>query len=140
MLQKEVETLILEVIKSRQQDNNKSSLKDEDKDLLQTLLENATNDKDGLEYDAIRFVVDNCKNIYFAGNETTAITASWTLMLLALHPEWQQRVRAEIFDICGHHKSHHAFLDWDKLRQLKTVHIFTSYNIFILNINTKMYY
>ncbi|KAF6999344.1 hypothetical protein CFC21_015387 [Triticum aestivum] len=41
------------------------------------------------------FVVDNCKNIYFAGYETTAVTAAWCMMLLALHPEWQRRVRDE---------------------------------------------
>uniref|UniRef100_A0A0D9X2Z6 Cytochrome P450 n=1 Tax=Leersia perrieri TaxID=77586 RepID=A0A0D9X2Z6_9ORYZ len=42
------------------------------------------------------FVVDNCKNIYFAGYESTAVTAAWCLMLLALHPEWQRRVRHEL--------------------------------------------
>jgi gibberellin 13-oxidase len=42
------------------------------------------------------FIVDNCKNIYFAGYETTAVTASWCLMLLALHPEWQDQVRDEV--------------------------------------------
>lgn len=42
------------------------------------------------------FVVDNCKNIYFAGYESTAITAAWCLMLLALHPDWQRRVRDEV--------------------------------------------
>ncbi|XP_003559786.1 cytochrome P450 714B1 [Brachypodium distachyon] len=42
------------------------------------------------------FVVDNCKNIYFAGYESTAITAAWCLMLLALHPDWQRRVRGEV--------------------------------------------
>ena len=41
------------------------------------------------------FVVDNRKNIYFAGYETTAVTAAWCMMLLALHPEWQDLVRDE---------------------------------------------
>uniref|UniRef100_A0A0E0EG95 Cytochrome P450 n=1 Tax=Oryza meridionalis TaxID=40149 RepID=A0A0E0EG95_9ORYZ len=46
------------------------------------------------------FVVDNCKNIYFAGYESTAVTAAWCLMLLALHPEWQDRVRDEVQAAC----------------------------------------
>ena len=29
------------------------------------------------------FMVDNCKNIYFTGHETSAVTAMWCLMLLA---------------------------------------------------------
>ncbi|KAH7554638.1 hypothetical protein JRO89_XS12G0251500 [Xanthoceras sorbifolium] len=61
-----------------------------------------------------RFIVDSCKNIYFAGYETTALSASWTLMLLALHPQWQQRVQAEIIET--------GSLDnLDKLNQLKTL-------------------
>uniref|UniRef100_A0A2P2NZ20 Cytochrome P450 714C2-like n=1 Tax=Rhizophora mucronata TaxID=61149 RepID=A0A2P2NZ20_RHIMU len=47
------------------------------------------------------FMVDNCKAIYFAGHETTAITASWCLMLLASDLEWQARARAEVLEICG---------------------------------------
>ncbi|CAD6255078.1 unnamed protein product [Miscanthus lutarioriparius] len=44
------------------------------------------------------FIVDNCKNIYFAGHETTSTTAAWCLMLLAAHPEWQSRARAEVLE------------------------------------------
>ncbi|GJN10661.1 hypothetical protein PR202_ga28774 [Eleusine coracana subsp. coracana] len=48
------------------------------------------------------FVVDNCKNIYFAGYETTAVTAAWCMMLLALHPDWQDQVRHEVQQACAH--------------------------------------
>lgn len=46
------------------------------------------------------FVVDNCKNIYLAGYETTAVSATWCLMLLASHPHWQQSVRDEVVEVC----------------------------------------
>ncbi|MED6197840.1 hypothetical protein PIB30_060533 [Stylosanthes scabra] len=39
------------------------------------------------------------ENIYFAGHETIAVTASWALMLLAVYPEWQDRVRKEVAQI-----------------------------------------
>ena len=48
-----------------------------------------------------KFIVDNCKNTYFSSHETTAITASRSLMLLAAHPEWQAYGRAEVPEICG---------------------------------------
>ncbi|KAH6780398.1 hypothetical protein C2S52_011635 [Perilla frutescens var. hirtella] len=59
--------------------------------MLQMILEGAQNRN--LSPDAIeKFAIDNCKSIYFAGFETTAIAASWCLMLLASNPEWQHRL------------------------------------------------
>jgi len=63
------------------------------------------------------FVVDNCKNIYFAGHETSAVTATWCLMLLAAHPEWQDRARAEVLDVCGA-----GAPDFDAIARMRTVH------------------
>ena len=34
--------------------------------------------------------------LFIAGHETTAWTLAWTLFLLDQHPEWQQRLRAEL--------------------------------------------
>ena len=51
-----------------------------DKNLLQAILQNAGNGRNTDD-----FVVDNCKTIYIAGNETTAITAVWCLLLLSKH-------------------------------------------------------
>ena len=65
------------------------------------------------------FIVDNCKNIYFAGYETTAITASWALLLLALNPHWQDKVREEVVEICGG-----KIPDADMIRKMKTVSIY----------------
>ena len=72
-----------------------------------------------------RFVIDSCKNIYFAGHETTATTISWSLMLLAVHPEWQDRIRAEILEFCGDRLCHRGSLDFDTLRKLKVVSVFS---------------
>lgn len=107
-LKREVEALILKVIGGRQEASQK--------DLLQMILESAATDSElhQNKHKTERFIVDNCKNIYFAGYETTALSASWTLMLLALHPQWQQRVRAEIID-------NGSLGCLDKLNQLKTL-------------------
>ncbi|KAJ4807399.1 Cytochrome P450 [Rhynchospora pubera] len=62
------------------------------------------------------FIIDNCKTIYFAAFETTAVATTWCLLLLAVHPEWQDRVRKEILDVtCG------TAPDFDMLRHLKMV-------------------
>lgn len=115
-----MEELILKVVKDRQEESQKDTGK-YGEDLLEMILESAATDAElhKSKHDTHRFIVDNCKNIYFAGYETTALSASWTLMLLALHPEWQERVRAEIVHIWGDKNQHQT--DLDKLHQMKTV-------------------
>ncbi|CAI9784771.1 unnamed protein product [Fraxinus pennsylvanica] len=91
-LEKEICALILKIVKERRQEGY-------DKDLLQMLVEGAKTSN--LSQDAIdQFIVDNCRNIYLAGFETSAVAASWCLMLLASNPEWQKRARAEVLEVC----------------------------------------
>ena len=63
-----------------------------------------------------RFIVDNCKNIYLAGYETSSLTATWCLMLLAANQDWQERVRAEVLQICQGRNP-----DADMLNKMKQV-------------------
>lgn len=92
-LQKDVRNLILKVMSERKE------LAAHEKDLLQMVLEGAK--KSDLSQEATdNFIVDNCKNIYLAGYETTAVSAVWCLMLLAANPDWQARVREEVVKIC----------------------------------------
>ncbi|KAL6620435.1 hypothetical protein ACP70R_035574 [Stipagrostis hirtigluma subsp. patula] len=85
------------------------------RDFLSSIIENSRG-----QPRADDFVVDNCKNIYFAGHETSAVTATWCLMLLAAHPEWQRRARAEVLEVCG---GAAAAADFDALSRMKTVHM-----------------
>ncbi|CAK9145875.1 unnamed protein product [Ilex paraguariensis] len=113
-LEKEIEQLIWEAIKERGQECSEVSLSE--KDLLQLILESAVNDHHVGKDSSKSFIVDNCKNIYFAGHESTAVAASWCLMLLALHPEWQARVREEVAQVCQD-----GVVDADSLPKMKTV-------------------
>ncbi|WCJ27886.1 Cytochrome P450 714A1 [Euphorbia peplus] len=108
-LQKEVKSLILEVVKRRRESDKSEN------DLLEALLE-CDKGKD----DSEKYIVDNCKNIYFAGHDTTANAASWILMLLSLYPDWQHRLRQEIIDISAGNL-HDCLLDLDNLRLFKTM-------------------
>ncbi|KAL0419363.1 UNVERIFIED_CONTAM: cytochrome [Sesamum radiatum] len=107
-LEKDIRTLILNVVKERQEAGY-------EKDLLQMLLEGAKNSD--LSSDMLdKFIVDNCKNIYLAGYETTAVSATWCLMLLASNPKWQERVRAEVLEVCKGQT-----VDYDMIRKMKQV-------------------
>lgn len=88
------------------------------KDLLEIILKGAK-DSETSKAEMDRFVVDNCKNIYLAGYETTSVTATWTMMLLGSNPEWQDRVRAEVLEVCGGQMP-----DAGMVRRMKTVSAF----------------
>ncbi|GMN25978.1 hypothetical protein TIFTF001_001145 [Ficus carica] len=105
-LEKEVRNLILEVVRQRRDAAY-------EKDLLQMVLEGAKN-SDLSQKATDRFIVDNCKNIYLAGYETTAVSATWCLMLLAMNPDWQDRVRKEVVEICSDQNP-----NYDMLRKMK---------------------
>ncbi|KAK4273793.1 hypothetical protein QN277_017122 [Acacia crassicarpa] len=93
-LEREVESLIWELVEERKRQGSS------EKDLMQLLLEAAESEEGVGDHLSKKFIVDNCKNIYFAGHETTAVAASWTLMLLALHPQWQTAIAQEVAEFC----------------------------------------
>lgn len=71
------------------------------RDLLGLLM--ADNSADGRKKRALttKELVDECKTFFFGGHETTALSLTWTLLLLAVHPEWQEELREEIKGVVG---------------------------------------
>ena len=107
-MEEEARLLILDVMK----EHNNST----DNDLLRVIIDGAQ----GCHLqgrDAEDFIMGNCKGMYFAGHGTTEVTMIWCLMLLAAHPEWQERARAEAAEVC----QGGATLDVNALRQLRIV-------------------
>uniref|UniRef100_A0A7I4BU64 Cytochrome P450 n=1 Tax=Physcomitrium patens TaxID=3218 RepID=A0A7I4BU64_PHYPA len=45
-------------------------------------------------------LLDNALTVLLAGHETTASLLTWTIYLLAKHPLWQKRARAEVEEFC----------------------------------------
>ncbi|VAI93426.1 unnamed protein product [Triticum turgidum subsp. durum] len=46
-------------------------------------------------------IVGELKLFYFAGMETTAVLLTWAMVLLSMHPEWQDRAREEVLRVFG---------------------------------------
>ncbi|XP_050229322.1 cytochrome P450 714C2-like [Mercurialis annua] len=93
-LSKEVREMIMDIVKARSGDNASHQ------DILQVIFEGSKTAELG-NLTKEEFIVDNCKDIFLAACEVTAIAAIWGLMLLASNPEWQARARAEVQEVCG---------------------------------------
>lgn len=46
-------------------------------------------------------MVEECKTFFFAGKQTTSNLLTWASVLLAMHPDWQERARQEVLEVCG---------------------------------------
>jgi len=46
-------------------------------------------------------MVEECKTFFFAGKQTTTNLLAWATVLLAMHPDWQERARQEVVAVCG---------------------------------------
>ncbi|KAL9163323.1 hypothetical protein ABFS82_06G033000 [Erythranthe guttata] len=95
-LGEEVNELLRSIIVERS--NKQKETGSPEKDLLGLLLAEDGRKKRAL---STKELVDECKTFFFGGHETTALALTWTLLLLAEHPEWQRELREEIKEVMG---------------------------------------
>lgn len=114
-LGEEIDKLMLSIIEARMNNSNK---RQPQQDLLSHLLQENHHEVDGQMGKALsmRELVDECKTFFFGGYETTALSITWTLLLLALHEDWQNQLRDEINEVVGNGE-----LDINLLADLKKV-------------------
>ncbi|XP_039126564.1 cytochrome P450 734A6-like isoform X1 [Dioscorea cayenensis subsp. rotundata] len=71
---------------------------DDDEVCPKDLLGQMINARDGItDHD----IVEECKTFFFAGKQTTSNLLTWTTVLLAMHPDWQDLARQEVLRVCG---------------------------------------
>ncbi|KAH9307848.1 hypothetical protein KI387_035759 [Taxus chinensis] len=101
-LHREIKNSLKQLIMSRKKDladNHRCYGNDLLGSMMNTLQElKSTEDNRGLTMEEI---IEECKTFFFAGQETTMNFLTFAIVLLAMHPEWQQRARAEILQVCG---------------------------------------
>ncbi|KAL7232058.1 hypothetical protein ACSBR2_010136 [Camellia fascicularis] len=96
-LKMEVERLLMEIIQSRRDCVEIGRSSSYGNDLLGMLLNEMQKKRSGNGFSLnLQLIMDECKTFFFAGHETTALLLTWTVMLLASNPQWQDKVRAEV--------------------------------------------
>ncbi|CAA0839608.1 Cytokinin hydroxylase [Striga hermonthica] len=96
-LKNEVEKKLMEIIESRTSCVEVGRSTSYGNDLLGTLLTEMQKKRSDNGFSLnLQLIMDECKTFFFAGHETTALLLTWTMMLLATNPEWQEKVREEL--------------------------------------------
>ncbi|KAL5730337.1 hypothetical protein ACHQM5_003171 [Ranunculus cassubicifolius] len=100
-LKMEVERLLMEIIQSRKDCAEIGRSTSYGNDLLGMLLSETQKKRaNGFGFN-LQLLMDECKTFFFTGHETTALLLTWTVMLLATNPDWQEKVRAELLQVCN---------------------------------------
>ncbi|MED6121164.1 hypothetical protein PIB30_027648 [Stylosanthes scabra] len=92
----EVDKLLISIINDRMMKSGKSH----QEDLLGHLLQENNNGEEKGKF-SMRGLVDECKTFFFGGYETTSLSITWSLLLLAMHEDWQNQLRDEIKQVMG---------------------------------------
>ncbi|KAL4197309.1 hypothetical protein AMTRI_Chr04g187660 [Amborella trichopoda] len=109
-LRREIRKCFTELVEGRKKMGKR------DRDLLGSMLE--ANQKEAVNGGlSTEEIIDECKTFFFAGHETSAALLAWTCMLLGIHQEWQDRARAEVFEVLGTER----VPTWSDVNKLKTV-------------------
>nr|AAZ39644.1 cytochrome P450 monooxygenase [Petunia x hybrida] len=69
-------------------------------DFLGSLMESHHNTDQNKRISVVE-IIEECKTFYFAGHETVRSVLSWSILLLAVHTDWQDTARKEVLEMLG---------------------------------------
>ncbi|KAL9313176.1 hypothetical protein ACSQ67_018628 [Phaseolus vulgaris] len=108
----QIKAILRDIIQRKEQAMKEN--KEKEHDLLSILLQ-CREQTNSLTTDD---VIEECKLFYFAGQVTTANLLAWTMIVLSMHPNWQEKARTEVLEIFGKTSS---ALDYEAINHLKIV-------------------
>lgn len=116
-----VDALLREVIHGRLRAVRNGEASSYGNDLLGCMFTAAS---DGWDEESLQFnlasVLNNCKLFYFAGQDTVANAVGFTMLMLALRPEWQERARNEVLEVFGDEENFNASV-FSRLKVVQTL-------------------
>ncbi|XP_031098677.1 cytochrome P450 734A1-like [Ipomoea triloba] len=105
-LDREIKRSLLKVIEERRENWGSEMVENGPKDLLGLMIQASM--KEGPSTAAasataitLNDIAEECKTFFFAGEQTTSNLLTWTAVLLAMHPRWQDLAREEVVKVCG---------------------------------------
>ncbi|OMO68262.1 Cytochrome P450 [Corchorus olitorius] len=104
-LAKGIHNSVMEIVKKREEKVFSGEVNSFGTDFLGLLL-STFHDPDKKNRLPEQDLVDECKTFYFAGHETTNSALAWTVLLLAIHHEWQEKARKEVIEVFGNQNPH----------------------------------
>lgn len=113
-LDNEIKAILREMIRKKEQAIENGEVGADD--LLGLLLQCTEQEQNGM---TVEDVIEECKLFYFAGQETTANWLTWTIIVLSMHPSWQDKARQEVLRVCGNTPP-----DMDAINHLKIVSLY----------------
>ena len=98
-LEQTIKKSILEIVKKRKA-NMGEGVDEFGSDYLGQLVKIA-DESNGSKRISIEQMIDEIKAVYGAGHLTTTNLLSWTVFLLAIDQDWQEKARREVFEFFG---------------------------------------
>ncbi|KAH9772268.1 cytochrome P450 734A1 [Citrus sinensis] len=99
-LERDIRDSIIKVVKKRESNVLTGEAESYGNDLLGILMR-AYHSADETQKISLDDLIDECKTFYVAGTDTTASLLSWTIFLLAIHSDWQDKARKEVLELLG---------------------------------------